>query len=272
MVDENEKKTKRNVVGRRGHQVTTADEAPLLPLTSSQPERPSAPPRSGNLLLPPPRGSGSGSAASIIPSMLKKFNVRDKKDVTAKRRFRVQVPTRMLKYVVLVFFVLPLVLFIYREMHLHDEVHHAHYKPEHYMHVDTQEVLFHLLDKPANSTTTTMASSTISLGSKDASKIESLAAPESQSQGQVVVAADDTADLATQEEARKEDPKVFFNDQNATATTPDTESGPKAAAEDPPEKEAEIKDASPVSSTDASQKEPENRQRKRLLRQFASSR
>lgn len=44
------------------------------------------------------------------------FSVRDHSDATAKRGFRVQVPTRMLCYTILVFFVLPIALFLYFEM------------------------------------------------------------------------------------------------------------------------------------------------------------
>lgn len=45
------------------------------------------------------------------------FSVRDTTDATAKRGFRVQVPKRMLLYVLLVFFVLPLGLFLFVEVH-----------------------------------------------------------------------------------------------------------------------------------------------------------
>lgn len=46
-------------------------------------------------------------------------------DATAKRDFRVQVPKRMLTYTVCVFFVAPLVLFGYFEVHTR-EIHHHH--------------------------------------------------------------------------------------------------------------------------------------------------
>jgi hypothetical protein len=242
MVDENEKKTKRNVAVRIGHKVTTADEDPLLPLTSSQSEceRPSDPPHSALI----------GSAACLIPSMLK-FSVRDKKDAAAKRGFRVEFPTRMLNYVVLVFFVLPLFLFAYRELHIHDEEGHAHYKAEHYIHVDTQDVLSHLLDKPANRTTT-----------QEASKTKSLKSPPSQGK---VAAAGETGALNTLEAVRKEGPKVFH--QNATATTPDASSSSESSDRDPSEEKAESK-VTPL--THASKKDPENHQRKRRLRQLSN--
>jgi hypothetical protein len=45
------------------------------------------------------------------------FSVRDTSDATAKRGFRVQVPKKILGYVMLVFFILPLILFLYVEVH-----------------------------------------------------------------------------------------------------------------------------------------------------------
>lgn len=44
------------------------------------------------------------------------FSVRDHSDATAKRGFRVQVPRRILCYTILVFFILPIFLFVYVEM------------------------------------------------------------------------------------------------------------------------------------------------------------
>ena len=251
MVDETEKKTKRNVAVRRGHQVTTADEGPLLPLTSSssQNERdhhPSSPPPSGN--------NNRTTTAFLIPSVLK-FSVRDRKDATAKRRFRVEVPTRMLNYVVLVFFVLPLFLFLYREMHLHNESD-AHFKAEHYIHVDTQDVLSHLLDKPANSTTV-RSSTHVSLGTKEASRSKSLKSPLSKSK---VVEAGEADDVIPLEDVREEEPEVVH--KNATVTTLDASSSP-----DPPEKEAESKETSVTSKeryvTHASKENSGARRRKR---------
>jgi hypothetical protein len=46
------------------------------------------------------------------------YSVRDRRDATAKRAFKVQVPKRMLYYTILVFLVLPLALFLWKEMHL----------------------------------------------------------------------------------------------------------------------------------------------------------
>lgn len=50
------------------------------------------------------------------PSGTFEFSVRDHSDATAKRGFRVQVPRRILCYTLLVFFILPIFLFLYVEM------------------------------------------------------------------------------------------------------------------------------------------------------------
>ena len=53
------------------------------------------------------------------------FTMRDSTDATAKRGFRVQVPKRMLSYVLLVFFILPLLLFLYVEVHKAQQKRHV---------------------------------------------------------------------------------------------------------------------------------------------------
>jgi hypothetical protein len=61
------------------------------------------------------------------------YSVRDRRDATAKRAFKVQVPKKMLYYTMTVFLVLPLALFLWKEMHL-DNHHESHnnrqYPPE----------------------------------------------------------------------------------------------------------------------------------------------
>jgi hypothetical protein len=52
------------------------------------------------------------------------YSVRDRRDATAKRAFKVQVPKRMLYYTILVFLVLPLALFLWKEMHLDNHANH----------------------------------------------------------------------------------------------------------------------------------------------------
>jgi hypothetical protein len=55
------------------------------------------------------------------------YALRDRRDATAKRAFKVQVPKRMLYYTILVFLVLPLALFLWKEMHLDN--HDVHRDP-----------------------------------------------------------------------------------------------------------------------------------------------
>ena len=59
----------------------------------------------------PPRLGGAGANNNNSNNM-EIWSVRDRTDATAKRGFRVQVPKRLLAYVMLVFFVLPLLLSI----------------------------------------------------------------------------------------------------------------------------------------------------------------
>eukprot|EP00545_Synedropsis_sp_CCMP1620_P003294 CAMPEP_0119014442 /NCGR_PEP_ID=MMETSP1176-20130426/9743_1 /TAXON_ID=265551 /ORGANISM="Synedropsis recta cf, Strain CCMP1620" /LENGTH=261 /DNA_ID=CAMNT_0006967621 /DNA_START=118 /DNA_END=900 /DNA_ORIENTATION=+ len=70
------------------------------------------------------------------------FSVRDHSDATAKRGFRVQVPKRIICYTVIVFFVLPIFLFVYVEMHKHSLKKQA----ARYHTFDITKVLPHLLD------------------------------------------------------------------------------------------------------------------------------
>jgi hypothetical protein len=70
------------------------------------------------------------------------FSVRDHSDATAKRGFRVQVPKRIMCYTILVFLILPVVLFAYVEMHKHSLKKHA----ARYHSYDITKVLPHLLE------------------------------------------------------------------------------------------------------------------------------
>lgn len=72
------------------------------------------------------------------------ISLRDKSDATAKRGFRVQVPKRMLSYVVLVFLVAPLSLFLWMEVHRVASSHGQHNNekvPEDHFHHDVLSLL-----------------------------------------------------------------------------------------------------------------------------------
>jgi hypothetical protein len=82
------------------------------------------------------------------------FSVRDYSDATAKRGFRVQIPKRILLYTVIVFFILPIVLFVYVEVHkksTSSNSHSEHHK-ERYHQYDKSKIFPNLLqvDDPDN--------------------------------------------------------------------------------------------------------------------------
>jgi hypothetical protein len=118
---------KRGAASRRQQQQQQQVEATILPLHTQTKPIPQAP-RSGQVLL---------------PNMLQ-FKVRDKKDVSAKRRFQVNIPRQYMVMLLLIFFIAPLLLFFYKEIHIHDD--HEHYKAERFINVDTQDVLSHMFD------------------------------------------------------------------------------------------------------------------------------
>jgi hypothetical protein len=77
------------------------------------------------------------------------FSVRDHSDATAKRAFRVQVPKRIIFYTTLVFFVLPVFLFIYVEMHKRSSsaADQKNRNSERYFSYDISKVLPHLMEE-----------------------------------------------------------------------------------------------------------------------------
>lgn len=79
-------------------------------------------------LHPHPHGHGH-ALPTHTKSNFEIYSVRDRRDATAKRAFKVQVPKRMLYYTMTVFLVLPLALFLWKEMHLDN--HAANRDPAH---------------------------------------------------------------------------------------------------------------------------------------------
>ena len=142
----------------------------ILPLVSSTPTKIVAPPsapQSGNALhLKLSSAAADASTAAKLAFSSSTTNLLDimqlrgtdrghatSSSSTRKQRkgkgrmFDVQIPKRMLNYVVLVFVVLPLFAFLYKELHPSKIEDHAHFKPERF-HGDsstTNEVLSHLL-------------------------------------------------------------------------------------------------------------------------------
>lgn len=81
----------------------------------------------------------------FLPSMFK-FRVQDKSDATAKRKYQVNVPTRLLTILGFVFLLIPVLIFLYKEAHINDGKHEAHYHAEKFVNVDKREVMAHFLD------------------------------------------------------------------------------------------------------------------------------
>lgn len=76
-----------------------------------------------------------------LPTLFHKFDVRDRKDASAKRRFRVNLPKPMLVVLTVIFLIVPMLIFFYKEVHMgHNE---AHYKSEKFINVDTHDVMSH---------------------------------------------------------------------------------------------------------------------------------
>ena len=124
-------------VSRRGPQPTVEDMRPLVSSVSSnhgggtngtmggggKANLPS-PPRSGQFLHQP------------FPTI--------EKDDHHKRRYRVNLPYRMLFVLTMVFLMIPLLIFFYKETHIHRA--HDHFKPERFVNVKTKDVLSQFSD------------------------------------------------------------------------------------------------------------------------------
>jgi hypothetical protein len=83
--------------------------------------------------------NAAGSASAVLPKHVD-FSYRDRKDVTAKRRYQVKVPCRLMVILALVFVLFPGLIFIHKELHIHDDYSMTHFKTEKYVNVNTKEV------------------------------------------------------------------------------------------------------------------------------------
>lgn len=115
------------VVSRRGgglqQTILTKDVAHAKTTSKSLPT-PS--PRSGQFLLPV-------------------FYERTHRDESKQRKYQVHLPTRMLWILAMVFLLVPLSIFGYREAHFHETQEHApHFKTEKFVNVNTEAVLAQL--------------------------------------------------------------------------------------------------------------------------------
>jgi hypothetical protein len=79
------------------------------------------------------------SSSVVLPKHLD-FSFRDKSDVSAKRRFQVKFPCRLMVVLTLVFLIVPGLIFVHKELHIHEDHFGSHYKTEKYVNVNTKDV------------------------------------------------------------------------------------------------------------------------------------
>ena len=141
---------KRKNVTRRGATASVEETRSFLPTTttSAHPSTATSPSKMMNLFSPSTLMHHSKSATTSLFQL----DVRDRKDASAKRRFRVNIPKKMMVILALVFLIAPLIVFLYKEAHIHENHDESHFKPEKYINVDTHDVMAHFLDhqQPAN--------------------------------------------------------------------------------------------------------------------------
>lgn len=89
------------------------------------------------------------------------FSYRDPSDATAKRRFQVKVPTKLLGALALVFILIPGLIFLHKEIHIHEDHYESHFRTEKYIDVNTDEMFskFRLATNQTDTTTTTTTTS-----------------------------------------------------------------------------------------------------------------
>jgi len=79
------------------------------------------------------------TSGTVLPKYLD-FSFRDRTDASAKRRFQVKVPCRLMAILALVFLIVPGLVFLHREIHIHEDHYQYHFKQEHYVNVNTKDV------------------------------------------------------------------------------------------------------------------------------------
>mmetsp|Transcript_17632 Transcript_17632/g.43999 ORF Transcript_17632/g.43999 Transcript_17632/m.43999 type:complete len:295 (+) Transcript_17632:143-1027(+) len=142
-MDDSEKRG-RGIFARRQQQPSTTPVAPLAP--PSSPQRKSRRKMSDIML-----GVAAGLAARKNNTVVQTpssaglprhfdFSYRDRTDVTAKRRFQVKVPFRLMVILSLIFLLIPGMIFVHKELHIHEDQYISHYKAENYVNVNTKDV------------------------------------------------------------------------------------------------------------------------------------
>jgi len=144
-MDESEKRGRR-AVARRQQQHNTDSSSPATNF-SQQTKNPQHRPRRkmSDFMMGVATGmsarnnNAATSSSAVLPTHFD-FSYRDKKDATAKRRFQVKVPYRLMVILALVFLFIPGMMFVHKELHIHDDYYVNHHKTEKYVNVNTKEV------------------------------------------------------------------------------------------------------------------------------------
>jgi hypothetical protein len=101
----------------------------------------------------PPRSGQFNLAAALMENLdflgggSNNNNNHDKKPPTKrhahspKRKFQVEIPSRLLIILAMVFLIAPILIFLHKEAHIHEDHDRAHYKAEKFVNVDTDAVL-----------------------------------------------------------------------------------------------------------------------------------
>lgn len=109
-----------------------------------------------------------------------KLDVRDRSDATAKRRFQVRVPCRLVTILALVFLIVPVFIFLHKEAHIHEDHDEAHFKSKNYLNVNARDVFAdfseHLSDSDNSNVEGASSPAVVKAGGNvDASDVKSLA-------------------------------------------------------------------------------------------------
>lgn len=74
------------------------------------------------------------------------------RSATAKKKFQVNVPTKMLCILGLIFLLMPISVFWYKEKHIHEDHHNPHFRQQKFVNVDQKQALAHFKENQNNET------------------------------------------------------------------------------------------------------------------------
>ncbi|KAG7363129.1 2-dehydropantoate 2-reductase [Nitzschia inconspicua] len=103
-------------------------------------------PTATQLPLPPRSGQQLNIASSLLENIEEFMNYGAPKKKRPQRKFHVDIPSRLLVILAIVFLIGPLIIFLHKEAHIHDVHREAHFKPEKFVNVDTESVLSQFRD------------------------------------------------------------------------------------------------------------------------------